>query len=894
MSDNITGFGNGSDEINLGLNINSNVGSSVNDFNTLDQVLQQMIKDQETFNGIQDDSFEKAKSTTQELRGSSEQAQQLISIFRALRGEQQGILQDAKQFAAVYQQINNELQKAAQSKTRLGITSPGVGIPGSTSGVPSSSPTTSVPPTQTAGGGGMGGAPPGSIPTAGYPQDPDDFFGREEDKSGASRSRSNARKSSGGGPTDIDIGSGPDLTSDDDVDWLNNSTAFPNSGSSTGSRGRRRTNAVNMGRVSNEQYKTVSDLSLALFPRAGYYRNLRRARWLTRNEGKTIGKFINSKAGKRVGLAFNRLGGGLRLRTEEGYQLFPFSQNENGDYVSDTDNGVVVGPGDGPQMYGLQDANGKFLPQGGEGLELPPWAWSGEGPMPPMPPPSTNPQQFNPWNRPNLSATGTGVAKVAGAMYAARVAKSKASNLFQEGQLYTGLTGGTGVAGALGYDLGAQATSWFGLNPLESYGQAKQITMQNLALGYRGNLLNRANEFGNTALQKYGVDPQTSMQMFGQMVMQAGVSLQDLQESLAELAKTSSTTNTSFSMLQQSLVQYSQLGGNIGLTGGENATFATAASQFAAGQPGLQATGSNPADILDSMVGQSLVAQQMGTSYLGLPQAASQQGDMALTRAYIHVDASLLNRIGLNQSNYKNKTALRNAYFKFKLLMHALGRTKEANDSMKNYELYVRRIFDGSAQKKMTQTINRQFGHDISGATGGSPAEALAKGSSDPSIGSLENGGLSPMLHDLLSIRGQKHWKDIGISHDGKFTSINDIRKMPAAQQDMIMAAIGTGHLPISHITQNGKMVQGNYQSGTLLDLQGHSVDQRNEFGQTPNTAKMLKAQEKAIQIELGPHAAKYLRMLEHPAEFNRYLTKWTKTIAAPPTSWGNPPSSNG
>ena len=196
------------------------------------------------------------------------------------------------------------------------------------------------------------------------------------------------------------------------------------------------------------------------------------------------------------------------------------------------------------------------------------------------------------------------------------MAKAKGGDLFREGQLYTGITGGTGIRGALGYDLGAQATSWFGLNPLESYGQAKQITMQNLGLGYRGNLLNQANSFGNQALQKYGVDPQTSMQMFGQMVMQAGASLQDLNESLATLANTASTTNTSFSMLQQSAIQYSQIGASIGLTGGANTTFATAAAQFAAGQPGLQATGANPADILDSMVGQALVAQQLGTSYL--------------------------------------------------------------------------------------------------------------------------------------------------------------------------------------------------------------------------------------------------------------------------------------
>jgi hypothetical protein len=580
--DNITGFGSGANEISLDLNLNSNFGDAKNNASALDQILQQMIKDIETFKNIQDDSLDKAKATVQEMRNAAEQGQQLVSIFRVLRGEQEGNIQSAKQLSSVYQQINNELQKKQQTETRMGITSPGGSVPGSIPPTSGPGPIPGVPTTQTGAGGGGGIKPPNTNPTAGFANEPDDFFGDAGAKSGVGRGP--------GGSSGIDM---PGLDMPDLNDMDRERTAGMGSGRATAA-------------AQNEKYRQLSDLAWTIFPNRGYYRNMRRVRWLTRNEGGTINKFVNSAAGQRVGMALNRLGGGQRLRTNEGYQLFPFARDEDGQYVDDQNNNV--------SQYGLKDSDGNYIRPQDVGLEGPAWSWNGEGTPPPVPP-SANPVKFNPWERPNLTSTGEGAAKIAGATYALSVIKAKGGDLFREGQLYTGITGGTGIRGALGYDAAAQLTAWGGLNPLESYGQAKQITMQNLALGYRGSLLGQANAFGNHALQKYGVDPQTSMQMFGQMVMQAGASLEDLNASLATLAHTASTTNTSFSQLQQGVIQYSQIGGNIGLTGSQNALFATSAAQFAAGQPALGAAGGNPADILDSMVGQALVAQQMGTSY---------------------------------------------------------------------------------------------------------------------------------------------------------------------------------------------------------------------------------------------------------------------------------------
>jgi hypothetical protein len=866
MTDNITGFGSGADEISLGLNLNSNVGSVKNDFGAVDQILQQMVKDQETFNGLQNDSFDKIKATAQEIRNSAEQAQQLVSIFRTLRGEQEGTVQSAKQLVTIYQQMNNELQKAQQNQARLGITSPGASVPGSIPPTGGPGPIPGVPATQTGSGGSGGIKPPNTSGGAGYADEPDDFFGREEIKSGG-------RRSSGRRPSDIDIG-GADPSEYDDIDLTPSGVV----GGGGGGMARRAT-------ASGEHYKQISDMSLALFPQQGYYRNLRRARWLTRNEGSTINKFTSSKAGQRMGMALNRLGGGQKLRTNEGYQLFPFSQDENGNYVDDSSSTV----------YGLKNSEGQFLSQGGPGVERPKWAWSGEGEMPPMPGPESTPQPFDPWQRPNLNSTGEGAAKIAGSMYAARMIKAKGGDLFREGQLYTGITGGTGIRGALGYDVGAQATSWFGLNPLESYGQAKQITMQNLSLGYRGNLLNQANSFGNQALQKYGVDPQTSMQMFGQMVMQAGASLNELNASLDTLAHTASTTDTSFSQLQQSVIQYSQLGASFGLTGGQNAAFATAAAQYAAGQPGLAATGANPADILDSMIGQALVAQQMGTSFLGLPGASQSQGAMGVLSGEIKANQSLISRIGITKDNYQNSQVLENSFQKFKLLMSSLGLKKQADMSYSTYVKYIHDLYDGKQKRELNKTLTSTFASDIGQKPGESVKQAIAGAVAATDWLDIDGKKLtiSAISTEMQNLETKNKWKNIGVDVNGKFMSLSDIEQLPTGRREALEARIATGDQPLSHINQHGKKIKGTYASGTLLDLQHESAEQFNKFGRTPNRAAMQKAERGAMQIELGPKAQKLFMLLEDPSNLNRDLNKWAKKHGLSTTEWGNQRTGN-
>lgn len=140
---------------------------------------------------------------------------------------------------------------------------------------------------------------------------------------------------------------------------------------------------------------------------------------------------------------------------------------------------------------------------------------------------------------------------VAGAgIYAGRKAYELGSDVAQQGQQYSSLTGGTSAAGALNYDTQAYLESF--LNPLMPYGVAKQIIQTGLGAGYRGNLLNSYTGFADQAYSQYGVSPNNSNQMFQAGVIQAGASANSLSAALAGLAETASTTDTSFAALQAS------------------------------------------------------------------------------------------------------------------------------------------------------------------------------------------------------------------------------------------------------------------------------------------------------------------------------------------------------
>jgi hypothetical protein len=267
-----------------------------------------------------------------------------------------------------------------------------------------------------------------------------------------------------------------------------------------------------------------------------------------------------------------------------------------------------------------------------------------------------------------------------------------------------------------------------------------------------------------------------------------------------------------------------------------------------------------------------------------LPEAVSQQGGGKLLDSEIKVNQELLNRIGINKDNYRNKTALRNAFFKYRLLMNALGRHKEANEQFSVYEQDVGNIFSGKSSREWKKTVGSAVSQNMGGPAGESLSDALAHASGVSLAGGQATNAITKGMYDIES---RNKWENIGVMHGGNFLSLSAIEELPQGSRDALLARIGTGATPLAHKNHLGQLIKGDYSSGTWLDLQGKQPLQYSEYGKTPNRAKMQSVEQKAMTIELGRDAKKYFYMLENPNGYNRYQDNNSKANAAPPSTMG-------
>jgi hypothetical protein len=73
-----------------------------------------------------------------------------------------------------------------------------------------------------------------------------------------------------------------------------------------------------------------------------------------------------------------------------------------------------------------------------------------------------------------------------------------------------------------------------------------------------------------------------------------------------------------------------------------------------------------------------------------------------------------------------------------------------------------------------------------------------------------------------------------------------------------------------------------------MLDKEGLRRLQRSEFGNTPNSAAMQKAESRAMTIELGPNAAQIFTLLNKPGALNKYLNQFYSANGKPISNSGN------
>lgn len=527
----------------------------------------------------------------------------------------------------------------------------------------------------------------------------------------------------------------------------------------------------------------------------------------------------------------------------------------------------------GQYLYGVGSTMNKGIVEGE-------WGWMGPGGK------GFDPTALgNPWEGDALLTTLGGLGGVATLGMGLGVAGRAIgqgydiyAGLQRQGQLYTGLTGGTGDIGALGYNIRAGATSLFGLNPLESYGQAKQIEMNALGQGYKGNLLNQAIGFGNFAQTAYNIDPNTSAEMFSQAVVKMGMSAGELQSALTNLAQTASTTNTSFQGLQQSYMQGLNAASAVGV-GGNQASFMAQnfATQFA-NIPSLAGTDTN-ATPLTTMLGQAFAAQQLG---VGIQQVyAYGAGDLGVSKtlAAANLDIAggndirrILAMAGLKKGASDKEIDL--AHFKLSYLLPNIG-IDISSWQPPQYRKWVRQYLDqGDVKGLNTNTIKEAARN--AGITN-SEISAYGDLSKPQNLQNFEQGmasmlsgndpnhsGQTMLGHDLSRIGTSNHWNNAGIDLNGHFISQSDYNKLSHNGQMLLNALLLSNKASIANADAKGNIIAGgNLDRNGLLAMLGHkgTQDLINQYG---SGAQLLHN----VQISFSGPMAQFLQAyIKNPGE---------------------------
>jgi hypothetical protein len=521
--------------------------------------------------------------------------------------------------------------------------------------------------------------------------------------------------------------------------------------------------------------------------------------------------------------------------------------------IADELNRSSIGNFAGRLAYGLSQAEKSRLAGNGFDFSMP-------GPN----------ELTQPWSDPNVADTLAGVG-VGGAMMATGTLAAKMIQMayntavapLQQAQQYTSETGGTGAIGALGYDLRAQALAGFGLNPLLSYGTAKQIELGALGQGYKGSLLNQAIGFGTMAAENYGISPQQSLQMFSQAVVQMGASASQLQSTFQGLARTASNTNTSFQGLLQAFQSNLALAYSTGMQGNAAMALSSAFSTEFANQPAI-AGSSTAMDLMSSTVGQALVADRLGINYTQLSAYAGgytgsgNAGTNAvnMAKATQQQIISLLNRFGLTRSSTDSQIA-QQEYF-IRTIAPEMG-VSNIPSGATNFIKWVRDQFSFNP----TTTIANQQIHSLgstvplsvsagrAGASetlnqmlplGGSPSQTSGALLNDMSAHSVSWNPNSPtVIEELMSgVSSRNKWSNGGFDVNGQFMSMSQYSGLSSQQQQMINALALTGKIGLANYT-NGKMQALTGPNNTLLDQAGYSSLQASAFGNNQSIQSALQ-----------------------------------------------------
>lgn len=258
-----------------------------------------------------------------------------------------------------------------------------------------------------------------------------------------------------------------------------------------------------------------------------------------------------------------------------------------------------------------------------------------------------------------LSRIGPIAERFAGPVSGGFIAYQALSHMLRTGQEYGALTGDFNVT--RGYESDIQARIGSFLNPLLPYGVSKEIESTGLASGYQygSKYLNDYRSFASGAFERYQMSPGETQQLFQNGVIKAGASLKQLTDALHVTAKNAADAGVSFQTARKTMGQALDVYSGMGFNGAT----ATAAASMLTSLPGsgkqgqiLQNVMPQIANFQNSMVGQALMANQIGTSYTNLYAKEKTMNSEQLMGATTGTLTHLMSNMGINSKNIDQNT----------------------------------------------------------------------------------------------------------------------------------------------------------------------------------------------------------------------------------------------
>jgi len=211
-----------------------------------------------------------------------------------------------------------------------------------------------------------------------------------------------------------------------------------------------------------------------------------------------------------------------------------------------------------------------------------------------------------------------GYANIASGIYGGAVAiANQARQITGFAQAQGQNVGQVDYGRSAGQALSAFVQSGFNLNPSFSMADVMQAQNNAQALGLRGGNIQ---QYVNNALQfktQYGLNAQQTQQIIGGGLA-AGVNMGDTANAFAYVRQLENNTQTSTAYGNQAFMTGMSQYAAGGATGVVAAQLGAQAAQFGAGNFVLQAQGATGTELLGTQLGNALMAQALGTSYMGL------------------------------------------------------------------------------------------------------------------------------------------------------------------------------------------------------------------------------------------------------------------------------------